>query len=100
MWELARRRAKEVGVEFVLTVEDIRGVWPADGRCPVLGITLRSGTGTSQDSSPTLDRLIPAFGYTRDNIVVMSFRANAAKRNLTAAEPRKIAEWMERAGLS
>ena len=100
LFEGARSRAKAAGVEFTITLDDVRAVFPADWVCPVLGIAMRHGQGTSHDASPTLDRINPEWGYTPGNIAVMSYRANRAKGALTAAELEQIAIWMRGRGLA
>lgn len=75
-------------------------MWPEDNRCPVLGIVLQQGRGAPQDSSPSLDRLNPEWGYERGNVVVMSNRANTGKSHLTAGEHERIAAWMRSKGLT
>lgn len=99
LYDKAKSRAKLSGIEFKLTVDDIRAVWPADGRCPALGIELKQGVGSMVDGSPTLDRLNPAWGYTPDNIVVLSNAANRIKNNARATELEQIAAWMRSRGL-
>lgn len=100
MYQAAKRRAKTKGVAFTVTLDDVRAAWPADGRCPVLGIPLVRGTGgKAHDASPTLDRMNNAWGYEKDNICVISFRANAAKRSMRASELESVAAWMRGRGL-
>lgn len=97
---LARTRAKQKGMPFTITADDVRSVWPADGKCPVLGIELKRGSDKrALDSSPTLDRLNNAWGYERGNIVVLSMKANRTKGSCTARELETIAAWMRRNGL-
>jgi hypothetical protein len=86
--------------EFSITPDDVRDVWPADGCCPALGIPLRRGKGFTTGNSPTLDRLNAEWGYTPDNIAVISMRANTAKGGLTSAELQRIVQWMNAMGLS
>jgi len=79
-WKLlkhAKERAGQQGVPFDLELEDI--VVPAV--CPVLGIQLFNGVGASHDGSPSLDKVIPELGYVRGNVMVVSYKANAMKRN-------------------
>lgn len=88
----ARRRASRDGRPFDLAVGDI--VVP--DRCPILGIELitrRGGTGPS-DNSPTLDRRDNSRGYVRDNIQVISHRANRIKSDATKEELLAIAASM------
>lgn len=98
---LAKSRATAKGIPFTISAEDVRAAWPADGKCPVLGIELRRGIGGKPiDESPTLDRLNSAWGYEVGNIAVISFKANSAKRALTGGELRQIADWMQAQGLA
>lgn len=85
----AKCRAKAVGVPFDLHRDDI--VIPPT--CPVLGLTLTylggKGRGYHPDS-PSLDRIIPALGYTRGNVRVISARANLLKSNATVEELERV----------
>lgn len=67
-------------------------------RCPILGINLVRGVGqrTYLDSSPSLDRIIPAKGYVRGNIAVISMRANRIKSDATLDELRSVVAFLER----
>lgn len=81
----ARLRAKARVLEFDLTLEDI--VVPEV--CPILGISLfrekvRGREKTS--NSPSLDRKDPTKGYIKDNVWVISWRANRIKSNATLDE--------------
>lgn len=100
MWYAARKRAKRKGVAFQITQEDVRRAWPARSLCPILGILLQASAQASSDSSPTLDRINPEWGYEPGNIAVISHRANRAKNSLTAAEHKMIVRWMEEQGLN
>lgn len=60
--------------------------------CPVLGIPLfykRTG-GLPNNNSPSIDRIDNNKGYTKDNIVIVSRRANVLKNNATLEELEKI----------
>jgi hypothetical protein len=92
IYRKAKARAKAKGILFTISPEDI--VIPS--RCPVFGIDLRFGGRQGIDHSPSLDRIVPANGYVRGNVAVISNRANAIKRDGTAEEHRRIAEWMEK----
>src|SRR5208283_2776809 len=87
----AKRRAKKYGLDFNLELEDI--VIPEV--CPALGIPLFSG-GLSEGkrmqgpNSPSLDRVDSSKGYVKDNVRVISWRANKIKSNATADELEKI----------
>lgn len=89
----ARKRAKNLGLDFDLELEDI--VIPPV--CPLLGIPIiRQGKMNNRDSSPSIDRLTPSLGYVKGNIAVISFRANRIKNDATPAEIKRIAEGIDR----
>jgi len=88
----AKKRASELGLPFNLTDADIS----IPEVCPVLGLKLQSGSGRPCDSSPSLDRIIPAMGYVSGNVRVISYRANALKSNATLEELRAIVADSER----
>lgn len=86
----ARDRAKKAGVEFNVSQDDL--IVPE--YCPVLGIKLNlSGP---MDSLPSIDRLIPALGYTKGNVHVISYKANRLKSDATPSELRQVADYLER----
>lgn len=87
----AKIRARENGLEFNLKKEDI--VIPEF--CPVLGIKLVFGTGKLHDNSPTLDRIDNNKGYTKDNIQVISWRANKIKGYATIDDLEQILFYMK-----
>ena len=86
-----RHRAVQKGVPFDLLLEDL--VFPAV--CPVLGIPMVARSGSFSDNSPSLDRTIPALGYVRGNVTVMSYRANRIKCHASLGELRAIVRYME-----
>lgn len=87
----ARARAKSKGLEFNLTMESVS----IPTVCPVLGITIVPfGDGVGfQDASPSLDRIDNAKGYTADNVIVVSWRANRIKCDATVDEMRRLYEF-------
>jgi hypothetical protein len=97
MLNSARQRAKMKGLEFDLTKEDI--VIPE--YCPVLGIKLEATVGTGRrnldelESSPSIDRVDNSRGYTRDNIMVISLRANNLKKDATLHELKSLVRYLE-----
>jgi hypothetical protein len=86
-----KRRAKLKGIPFNLVVEDIF----IPEVCPVFGTPLVKHVGKFNDDSPSLDRIIPAKGYVRGNIAVMSYRANRIKCHATLEDLRAIVRFME-----
>ncbi len=69
--------------------------------CPMLGNKLNYlGTGregwSKRDDSPSLDRIDSSKGYTKDNIQIISWRANRIKNDSTPEELMKIALYMQK----
>jgi len=85
----ARERSRSSGVPFELELEDIK----VPEACPIMGIRLVHGNKFIQDSSPTLDKIVPTGGYVKGNVIVMSRRANMLKSNATLEEMVKLGEW-------
>lgn len=91
----AKKRAKLQGLEFDLTREFVRGLFPPDGKCPVLGSML-DFEGHGNSNTPTLDRLFPHKGYVKGNVAIISMRANRIKNDCCDPEVfRRIASWLE-----
>jgi hypothetical protein len=89
MLKRAQGRAKAAGIPFDIELNDI--IIPT--HCPVLGIELNIGSGLHSDNSPSLDRIIPDNGYTKGNVIVVSWRANRIKCDATPTELMKLAEF-------
>jgi hypothetical protein len=93
----ARRRSRKFGHEFDLQKEDI----PIPECCPVLGIKLCPSVGKGRkdinllDASPSIDRIDSSKGYTKDNVQVISFRANNLKKDATAGEIQALVDYVE-----
>ena len=83
--------AKKRSLEFTLKEEDI--VIP--DVCPVLGIPLFLAGGKRTDNSPSVDRVDSSKGYTKDNVRVISWRANKLKQDASLEEVEKIAVYMK-----
>lgn len=88
----AKKRAKTLNIEFDITKEDV--VIPEF--CPVLGIRLEVGMGVHHDASPSIDRMDNVAGYVKNNISVISLKANRIKSNASFDEIKKIFTWMEK----
>lgn len=101
MWTSAKRRAQKKGLAFTIEISDI--VIPAF--CPVFGVpidkSVRNGTKkTPRNNAPSLDRFDSSKGYTKNNIAVVSYRANVLKKDGSADEHLKVALFMENHGIS
>jgi len=89
MLRCARLRAKAAGVPFELTIDDIE----IPEVCPALGIPLVAGMGRNNPNGPSLDRTVPALGYVRGNVRVISHRANSLKNDATPEELAALAAY-------
>ena len=88
MVAIAKQRAKKGGIKFNLKPGDIQ----VPEKCPLLGIPIKRGRGHCCAGSPTLDRINPSRGYIKDNVWVISYRANLIKSNATPEEIIMVGE--------
>lgn len=86
----AKYRAKLKNLEFNLDLTDI--IIPT--LCPVFGTPMISNTKEKKDS-PSLDRIDNSKGYTKDNIIVVSTKANLYKNSATIEELKRIVEFYD-----
>jgi len=89
LYDRTRNRAKRKGILFTLKPEDV--VIP--DVCPILGIPLIANIGKAADNSPSLDRIVPSQGYVKENIIIISNKANRIKTDATAEEINKVAQF-------
>jgi hypothetical protein len=90
----ARTRSRFSSTPFSITNEYVASI--AGDTCPVLGIPLMfGGTGRPVAGSASIDRIVPELGYVEGNVAVISYRANVIKSNASAAEVRRVADWMD-----
>lgn len=87
----AKKRAESKGIEFNLSIDDIH----IPDMCPVLGIKLSKKITGKKENSPSLDRKDSNKGYTKDNIVVISNRANRLKSDATCDEIEMILKYIK-----
>lgn len=87
-----RASAKKRGIPFDLTTSDLdeTGI-PIT--CPVLGIPIHFNRGKACDNSISVDRIDSTKGYTKDNIIIVSQRANSLKSNATLEEMKRIVDF-------
>lgn len=86
-----RRRAHKKGIDFSLTLEDL--VIPEV--CPVLHLPLLRTLDGRSDNSPSFDRVDNAKGYTKDNVQVISWRANRLKSDATVEDLYALIAYMQ-----
>jgi wyosine [tRNA(Phe)-imidazoG37] synthetase (radical SAM superfamily) len=78
----AKQRARQKGLPFDLKYTDFE----IPECCPLLGIKLEWNTGEPKKFSPSLDRIVPSKGYVKDNVWVISTRANKIKNDASPEE--------------
>lgn len=85
-----KSKAKKIGIPFNLTIDDIK----IPEFCPVLGIKIAYTEGSgAKDYSPSVDRIFPEKGYVKDNIVIVSKKANCIKNNASLSDLKKVYEF-------
>jgi hypothetical protein len=92
----AKLRAKKRNLICNLTIDELLEMIPADMICPVLGIKLQWGSNGRADRwhSPSLDRLDSHGDYTKDNVIIISWRANKIKGDCTEDELEAVLDYM------
>lgn len=92
LWNTAKQRAKKKNLDFNIEVTDI--VFPE--KCPILNIPIitKYGSHGGHDNSPSIDRIDPTKGYTKDNIQIISLKANMMKSSSSIDELRLFAYWI------
>ena len=87
MWKSAKERSLKKGWDFDIELSDIK----IPKVCPLLEIPLiEHSTRDRHYDAPSLDRINSTKGYTKDNIWVISHRANQIKNDATVEELEKI----------
>lgn len=93
-------RARRCGVPFDhagLSVGTIADWLQRETACPCCGVAFQivPTDGIRSDASPSVDRFIPENGYVRGNVALICWRCNNLKRDASAAELRRVADWMD-----
>jgi hypothetical protein len=91
----AKKRAKKYKLPFDIDCEYLKSIMTT--HCPVFGLKFnlgRIGEGYDTKFSPSLDRVIPEYGYVKGNVVFISNLANSIKQNVTETELYAVADWL------
>ena len=75
----------DLGTDYLISI------FPKDKKCPVFGFKMEFDG--DHDNSPSLDRIDPSKGYTKNNVLWISYLANRMKSNLSLKELIKIRDW-------
>lgn len=95
-----KERAKWLGIPFdrdVLTVQFLKSWLQRQRTCECCGCELdvaRKMNGQKNNHSPSIDRIIPALGYVVGNVALLCWRCNNLKRDATADELQRVADWL------
>jgi hypothetical protein len=97
----AKRRAKERQLDFDIDLDYLRSIFIEN--CPVDGEPLDWGRTmvTNQDNrvnprTPSLDRNNSTFGYTKDNVAIISHRWNTWKSNMSIQDVKALYKYMQK----
>lgn len=91
----SKQRAKLKNREHTITLEDIKNLYPVDGKCPVFGFDLEFNSGGFRETSPSIDRIDSSKGYTKDNIQIISWKANRIKSYATVEELETVVAYLK-----
>lgn len=89
-----KTRAKNYDIPFDLDYEYVCGIM--NMTCPVFGLVLDYTSSIPSDASPSIDKFIPALGYIKGNVRIISNRANRFKSDSTVEELIKLSTWAVR----
>jgi hypothetical protein len=91
----AKKRVKKFNLPFDIDIDYLESIMTT--HCPVFGTPFnlgRMGEGYDTKASPSLDRVIPEYGYVKGNVVFISNSANSIKQNVTETELYAVADWL------
>lgn len=91
LYDNAKQRAKKSNIEFTLTKDDI----DIPDTCPVFGFPLKREGRETWMYAPSIDRIDNTKGYIKENIIIVSRRANILKKDATLDELRKLSNYYE-----
>lgn len=91
-FEVKGQNVRTSGREFTAHLSDLS----VPLVCPVLGIPLDYFAESNKaENYPTFDRIDNNLGYVPGNVHIISWRANRIKNDGTAAEHRRIADYLD-----
>jgi hypothetical protein len=88
IWYAIKSKCKKNNIEFDLDVSDI----DPPKLCPVFNIPLDR---RDSNHTPSVDRVDPSKGYTKDNICVISLKANRMKQDSSIDDLKMLIKYME-----
>ena len=94
----SRQRALQKNREHTLIKQDLIDLYPIDGLCPIFGFKLEWNDKGFRETSPSIDRIDSNKGYTKDNIQIISWKANRIKSYATIEELEIVLNYMKSGG--
>lgn len=94
LWSQLKASATKRNISFYLLPNDIDTIG-IPITCPVLGMPLYFHRNKVQDDSISFDRIDSSKGYSVDNIIVISYRANKIKTDASLDELRRIVQFYD-----
>lgn len=91
------RRCRDNKIEFGFSSASELAVYLSEidpKYCPVFGFLMIDGNRGFDRYAPSVDRIDPRRGYVRDNIQIISMKANTMKDNATPEELVRFANWI------
>jgi hypothetical protein len=97
MYKAALQRARRDKIPFDIDIEYLKSI--KTDRCPIFDIELSwgkigEGHKNMAESSPSLDKIKPEYGYVKGNVCIISNLANKIKQDVGYKELYKIADWL------
>lgn len=87
---------RDRGNDVTLTAEELLELIPKDLKCPVFGTKFSFGEGNDwkfKQYSMSVDRIDNNKGYHKDNVVIVSSKANTMKSSATLKELYQVADF-------
>ena len=94
LWNNLKSSAEKRSIPFSLSLSDMDDIG-IPIVCPILGLPLYFHRNKVEDDSISFDRIDSSKGYSVDNLIVISYRANKLKSNATLDEMRKLVNFYE-----
>lgn len=91
----SKQRAREKNRQHEITIEDIKAIYPNNGCCPIFGLKLEFNGSGFRDNSPSIDRIDSTKGYTRDNIQIISWKANRIKGSASLQDLEMLVAYLK-----
>lgn len=92
LWRSAFNRAKKRNESFLLNIEDII----ITERCPLLDIKMQFNKGLVKDNSYSIDKIDCNKLYEKNNVWVISHKANTSKNNASIKEYEMLVNNLEK----